>query len=201
MKITAFRLAAGILLTVQPALAQDHVIKLFATANYVYPLADDDADIDAITDSIEVTDELGWEAGVEWRVNRLIGLEVSYLQAEQDIEFGGDTLGEVETGMWTGAVNFHPIDADREKTDFWFAPIVAFVDWDDIELRAGGSAEVDSEFGIGVAMGFDINIGKTLAITTGLRWLSLDLDSDTSGDFGVDPLIARAGVAFRLGSR
>ena len=201
MKITAFGLAAGILLTVQPALAKDHVIKLFATANYVYPLTDDDADIDLITDSIELTDELGWEAGVEWRVNRLIGLEVSYLLTEQDIEFGGDTLGEIETGMWTGAVNFHPIAADAERTDFWFAPIIAFVDWDEIELRDGGSADVDSETAIGVAMGFDINIGETFAITTGLRWLSLDLDSDISGDFGVDPLIARAGVALRLGSR
>jgi len=201
MRIKAFLLAAGILLTVQPAFAQDHVIKLFATANYVHPLADDDTDIDAITDSIELSDELAWEAGVEWRINRLVGLEVSYLLAEQDIEFGGDTLGEIEAGMWTGAINFHPIDADAERTDFWFAPIVAFVDWDDIELRAGGSSEVDSEVAYGVAMGLDLNIGKIFAITTGLRWLSLDIDSDISSDFGVDPLIARAGVAIQLGSR
>lgn len=58
----------------------------------------------------------------------------------------------------------------------------------------------DSEVAFGAAFGFDIGFSKTFAITGGARWLSLDLATDME-DVGVDPLIARAGVAFRFGTR
>jgi hypothetical protein len=144
---------------------------------------------------------VGYEAGFEWRLHKIVGLEGSYMVASQDIEFGGDPVASVDSGTLTAALNFHLLPT--KYVDFWVAPVASWVDWDDVEFDSSTglpATSTDSEVAFGAAVGLDIGLGKMFAITTGVRWLSLDLSTDTE-DLGVDPLIVRAGIALRFGTR
>jgi outer membrane protein with beta-barrel domain len=196
-------LAIVALFVASPALAQDHTFKVFAAADWISPLSEDDQTISGVTDSIQASDELGYEAGFEWRLHKIVGLEGSYLDAQHDIEFGGDKVAEIDQKTITAALNFHILPT--KFFDFWVAPVASWVNWGDVEPEGGGpSQSVDSDVAFGAAIGFDIGLGKTFAITAGVRWLSQDIKADTpSGTetVGVDPLIARAGIALRFGTR
>jgi hypothetical protein len=192
-------LAIVALFVASPAVAQDHTFKVFATFNWISPLSEDDVTIGSITDSVQASNELGYEGGFEWRLHKIVGLEGSYLVAEHDIELGGESVATVDQKTLTASLNFHILPT--KYFDFWVAPVASWVNWGDIEPEDGSSSEeADSEVAFGAAIGFDIGLGKTFAITAGVRWLSLDLATDTE-EVGVDPLIARAGIALRFGTR
>jgi len=194
--------AAIALFTAAPALAQDHVFKVFVTADWISPLGEEDVSFGSIQDSVQASDEVGYEAGFEWRLNKIVGLEGSYMVADMDIEFGDDSIGSLDQTAVTAALNFHIIP--NKVFDLWVAPVASWVDWSDFTLDSslgGGTIEVDSDVVFGAAVGFDIGIGKTFAITAGLRWLSMDVEGDNFEPLPVDPLIARAGIAFRFGTR
>jgi hypothetical protein len=190
----------AVLAAASPAAAQDHTFKIFATFDWISPLGEEDITIGSVTDSVQAGDELGYEAGFEWRLHKIVGLEGSYLVAEHDIEFEDATVATVDQQSITAALNFHILPT--QVFDFWVAPVASWVNWGDIEEEDGSGVEddVDSEVAFGAAIGFDIGIGKTFAITGGVRWLSVDISTETQ-DLPVDPLIARAGIAFRFGSR
>ena len=187
------------LATASPASAQDHTFKVFATFDWISPLGEEDVTVGSVTDSVQAGDELGYEAGFEWRLHKIVGLEASYLVAEHDIESEDATLATVDQQSLTAALNFHILPT--KYFDFWVAPVASWVDWGDIEAEDGSAEEeADSEVAFGAAVGFDIGIGKTFAITAGVRWLSVDISTETA-DLPVDPLIARAGIALRFGTR
>lgn len=185
-----------------PAAAQDHTFRIFATFDWISPLNEEDSvTIGSLTDDIQAADELGYEAGFEWRLHKIVGLEGSYLAAEHDIDFGDATVATVDQSTITAALNFHILPT--KIFDFWVAPVASWVNWGDIEPESGSGVpeqEADSEVAFGAAFGFDIGFGKTFALTGGVRWLSVDISTD-AGDIPVDPLIARAGIALRFGSR
>ena len=111
------------------------------------------------------------------------------------------TVATVDQSTLTAALNFHILPT--QVFDLWVAPVASWVNWGDIEPEDGSMAmeeEADSEVAFGAAVGFDIGFGKTFAITGGVRWLSVDISTETQ-DLPVDPLIARAGIALRFGSR
>lgn len=192
-------LAVVALCMASPAAAQDHTFKVFATFNWISPLSEDDQTISGVTDSIQASEEVGYEGGFEWRLHKIVGLEGSYMVAEHDIEFGGEPVATVDQKTLTAALNFHILPT--KYFDFWVAPVASWVNWGDIEPDDGSSSEeADSEVAFGAAVGFDIGLGKTFAITGGVRWLSQDIETDTE-TVGVDPLIARAGIALRFGTR
>ena len=81
----------------QPAAAQDDWnVKFFGAMVYVSPLGTEDVTIGSVTDSIQAANETGWEAGFEFRFAKILGLEISYLNSTNDIEFDGTTIGEVD---------------------------------------------------------------------------------------------------------
>ena len=194
-------MAIAALLFVSPAAAQDNAFKIFLALDWISPLGEEDVTFGSVEDSLEAASDLGWEAGFEWRLNKVVGLEGSYMVAEQDIDFGNDPAASVKSGWINAALNFHIIPA--EHFDLWVAPVASWVNWDDIEFDPAlgqPTAEAESDVAFGAALGFDIGIGDVFAITAGLKWLSLDLQTN-GNNIPVDPLIARAGVAFRFGKR
>ena len=197
-----FAFVSGILLALaasSPAAAADFTRwKLFGAMAYVSPLAEDDVTIGSITDSVQASSEAGWEAGIEFRIIKIIGVEVSYLDVTQDLEASGSSLAEVDFQPYNLALNFHLFPS--KYFDLYIGPVVSFVDWGDIKLDNGSSVEADSETAYGAAVGLDISFHKNFAFIGGVRWLSLDLTADQSGTketVGVDPLISRVGFAFR----
>ena len=184
-----------------PAMAQDHSFKFFVTANWISPLAEEDVDFAGIEDAIQGSDEFGYEAGFEWRLNKILGIEGSYMLGSNNFELGSTDIGELDQQTITAALNVHILPTTF--FDLWIAPVASWYTFDDIDTP-GDTVEVGSEWGYGAAVGFDIGFGKTFAITGGVRYIKLDVTGDTSGgdiDVGIDPLIARAGIAFRFGSR
>lgn len=200
MKRMAWALGITIALAAfHPAVAQDNSYKIFAAVSYISPLGSEDVTVGSITDSVQASNEAGWEAGIEFRMGKWVGLEFSYLNATQDIEFGDTTIGRIDFTPYNLALNFHLIHS--KYFDFYVAPVAAYVNWGDLKLEDGTKESTDSEVAYGAAVGVDIGFGKTFAIIGGVRWLSLDLtasDSNTSDTLSVDPLFARVGVAFRF---
>ena len=194
-------LVSGILLALaafQPASAADIThFKLFGAYAYVSPLSESDVTISSITDSVQASNEAGWEAGLEFRLNKLLGIEVSYLNSTNDIEFGGTKIGKVDFTPYNAALNFHVIPT--KYFDLYFGACAAYVNWGDIEFENGTSENTDSEVAYGASIGLDISFHKNFAFIGGVRWLSLDLTPSSSGSdsVAVDPLISRVGFAFR----
>lgn len=171
----------------------DYKFKIFGGAAYVTPLSDSTIE----GDLVEASSEVGFEIGAEWKPFNRFGFEVSYIDANHDVEVDGEKAGEIGLSPWNVTLNFHVING--EHFNWYVGPTVAFVDWGNIEFEGGGSAEVDSETTFGISTGIDIGLGEKFAIVGGLRWLDSSVESDDLPDsVSVDPLFARLGVAFRF---
>ena len=196
-------LALVAILAAAPAMAQDHSFRVFVTANWVNPNVDE-IDTDTIDEEIEGSDDFGFEAGFEWRATKILGIEGSYLVGSNDFELSdvGDDLGTLDTQAITAALNFHIIPT--QFFDLWIAPVASWYMFGDFELDdafGGEDVELDKEWGYGAQVGFDIGLGKTFAITGGVRYVKVDLSGDNVDSVAFDPLIARVGIALRFGSR
>jgi len=191
-----------VLAAFQPAAAQDDWnVKFFGAMAYVAPLGTENVDISGVIDSVQAANETGWEAGLEFRFAKVLGLEVSYLNSTHDIEFGDTTLAQVDFTPYNVALNFHLFP--NKYLDFYIAPVAAYVDWGQIDFEDGTTEEADSEIAYGAAVGLDISFHENFAFIGGVRWLSLDItpDDPSSSDdesLAVDPLYARVGFAFRF---
>src|SRR5258706_14342498 len=96
MKTATVVLAAVVLLGTCAAMAADTPkFKVFGAASYVSPLAEDDVTLSTVEDSIDASDQVGWNVGFECRFNKIVGLELDYVNATNDIEFGGEVIGDV----------------------------------------------------------------------------------------------------------
>ena len=186
-----------------PAQAQDVKFKVFAAAASVSPLSDDNVTIGEVTDTIEASSQTGWDIGFEWRMSKLFGLEVDYLNATHDVDFGGTTIGETDFQPMSATLNFHLIHT--KLIDFYLGPTVSYVNWGNIDLNEEGQdltdelgIPTDSEVAYGASVGIDVGLGKSFAIVGGIRYLLVDLTPQDGDGVGVDPLIARVGVAFRF---
>jgi outer membrane protein W len=189
-----------LLLAVSPLLAQDNSFKIYGGLAYVSPLSDENVDIDGVVDSLQASSEAGWNLGVEFRFNKLLGLELDGVHATQDIEFGGNTIADVDFTPLSATLDFHLIHT--KVIDLYLGPTASYIIWGDINVKDanfGDDNGADNQFAWGALVGLDIGFGKTFAITLGVRWLDVDLKPDGSSDsVGVDPLISRLGVAFRF---
>jgi outer membrane protein W len=182
-----------------PAMAQDSRFKVFGGVSYISPLAQDDVTIGSITDSVQGSNETGYEFGFEFRFGKWFGVEASYIDATQEFEFNGTTIKADMTPI-NLALNFHIIHS--KFIDFYLAPVASYVDWGDLEAPGGGSTAVDSETAYGAQVGLDISLGKHFAVMGGVRWLSLDISPDDPAAGGesvaVDPLFTRLGLGIRF---
>ena len=204
-RTTILTLAAIAIFAAAPAMAQDHSFRIFVTANWVSPNGEDDITVGSVTDAVQGSDDFGYEAGFEWRATKILGIEGSYLIGSNDFEFEdtGEDLGNLDTQAVTAALNFHIIPT--KIFDLWIAPVASWYQFGDFEIDdafGGGDAELDSDWGYGAQVGFDIGLGKTFAITGGVRYIKIDVSSgDLSDSVAFDPIIARAGIAIRFGTR
>ena len=195
----AFVVLAALAVATPASAQQEWHYKVFGGMAYVSPLGEENVDVGGIEESIQASEEIGYEFGVEFRFGKLVGLELSYVDAEHDIEVGDVTIGTAELKPLNLALNFHIVPT--KHFDLYIAPVASYVTWGDFEPEGGGaSEEIDSEIAYGAQLGIDIGFGKTVAIYGGLRWLSLDAEPDdpASETVAVDPLFARLGVAFRF---
>lgn len=185
-------------LAAAPALAGEAPYrgKLFAAVAYVSPLSETEQDFGGVVDSLETTEELGWEFGMAGRWSRLVGFEVSYLNATQDVDFGGATIGEVDFEPIAFTVEFHLVPS--AYVDLWIGPTVAWVRWDDIQLEDGTEIETDAEHAFGATVGMDISLGRRVALTAAVRYLDASTELEGFSDLEVDPLFARLGLAVKF---
>ena len=187
-----------------PALAQDHSFRVFVTANWVSPNADDDITIDSVKQAIDTSNDFGYEAGFEWRMNKIVGLEGSYMMGSTDFELSdlNTDLGTLDQKAVTAALNFHILPT--KFFDLWVAPCASWYNYDfNLDSSVGSSdPSLDSQWGYGAQVGVDIGLGKLIAITGGVRYIKVDINgSDLDNSAAFDPIIARAGIAFRFGTR
>jgi hypothetical protein len=189
-------LAVVVAVSTAPAQAQGNKFKVYAAAVYVSPTGSEDIEIDEILDSIEASSEFGWNIGFEWRFGKWAGLELDYLQADEDIEFLGVPIATTGIAPLSASFNFHVLHS--KFLDLYLGPTVSYVDWDDIEdLETREIIGTDSEFAYGAQVGLDISFAKSFAIVTGLRYTKLDITPDEEDGLSIDPLYAKVGLAFR----
>jgi len=179
-----------------PAQAQGNKFKIYAAAVNVAPLGSEDIEVEDVIDSVEASSEVGWEIGFEWRFGKWAGLQLDYLQADHDVEFGGVPVATTGMAPLSASFNFHVIHS--KYLDLYVGPTVSYVDWDNIDDVDGeDSIGADSEFAYGAQVGLDISVAKSVAIVTGVRYTKLDITPDGEDGLSVDPLYAKAGIAFR----
>jgi hypothetical protein len=185
------------------ALAQDTRFKLYAGPAYVAPMSDSDVTFGTVTDAVEAQEEVGWNFGAEFRWGRMMGLELDYVNATQDVSYGGATIGEADFSPLTATLNFHLIHT--KVVDFYIGPSYSYINWGEIHLNANGgsltgSSEIgtDSAQGWGASLGLDFGLGEHFAITGGLKYLNVDLEVQDGPSIAVNPLVARLGVAVRF---
>lgn len=184
--------AAAFVTTAAQAQEDGYDFKFFAGGAYVQPL--NDTSIGSV--NFDTSNEFGIELAGEWRFSRL-GIEVAYLDAEQDVEANGTPIGNIDLKPWNFTLNFHVIDGDF--FNWYIGPTLSYVDWGDLEFPSGNSIETDSETTWGVTTGILFGLGDTFGIELGLRYIDSAVDSpNIPQDIAVDPLFARVGVSFRF---
>src|SRR5437867_7531326 len=127
MKPALRTLALASLMVAQPAFGQDTHLKIFGALSRVSPLSEGDASIGGVRDSLETAAKFGWDMGVELRPGKVLGVEVDYLKATQDVEFGGTTIGKVDLAPLSASLNLHFIHTTF--IDLYAAPTFSWVNW------------------------------------------------------------------------
>ena len=197
MKARSLVFAALVVLGTGTAAAADHPkFKIFGALSYVAPLGEDDVTIGSVRDSVKASNEVGWNVGLECRFNQVVGLEFDYTNATNDIEFGGQKVGDVHMQPLAATLNFHVIPTSI--VDLYLGPTAAYFIWGDADFGSGGTFKTDNEFAYGASVGLEIGLGETFAIMGGIRWLKADIEPDGSPKIGVDPLFSRLGIALRF---
>ena len=175
---------------VQPAAAQDTKHKVYVFLAQVMPMSDTSFG----RTTVEVQDEMGFGLGYEFRLNKLMGLDFDYMTATHDVEADGQKCCEIDFNPLSASLNFHLINT--KLIDFYVAPTLSYVMWGDLETDFG-DADVDKELTFGASVGIDVGNEK-FAFVGGLRYLMLDATDEYDEEISVDPLIFRAGFAFKF---
>ena len=194
----------AVVVAVSPSIrAQDTHVKFYGGPAYVAPLSDSDITVGKTIDTVKEQKKVGWNLGVEGRFTKWIGLELDYVHANQDVAFGGSTIGKMTFSPLTATFNIHPVHT--KVVDFYLGPSYSYVNWGQIHLNAnGGSIAGSSTIGTqsangwGASVGVDIGLGKHFAICGGLKYLDVDLELANGQNADVKPLVARIDAAFRF---
>jgi len=101
---------------------------------------------------------------------------------------------------FTFSFNYHPLKK-TEVFDLYLGPLAAATFFSNVGVGSewgGGGVESGVNFGLGVTMGADLNLGRSRwSLNGGLKYIAL---SDGGGDSGVsyDPLIVTFGFGFKF---
>jgi len=176
--------------------------KIYGGPAYVAPMSDDDVTLGSLTDTVQAETQVGWNLGIEGRFNKWFGIELDYVNADEDVTFGGTTIGDANFSPLTATFNIHVVHTT--VVDFYVGPSYSYVNWGDIHLNASGSgitgsSEIgtDSANGWGVSLGIDVG-WKHFVFTGGLKYLNVSLEPQGFSSIPVNPLVARLGVGFRF---
>lgn len=195
-KLTHLFAATALMLAAPQAARADARVKLFAGAVWVAPLDDSRARLGNEVRVVELADDIGWEAGVEWRMTSLLGLEAAVARTTHDVAFGPARLGTVELEPIYISVNFHLIRTER--TDWWIAPTLALFEWRNAGFSQGVEIDEDRDEAFGATFGFDYELDERWTATAALRYVDMQLRFGGGGEVAVDPLSVRAGVGIRF---
>ena len=146
----------------------------------------------------------GFGVDVERRFSKLFGLDLAIGYTELDVEFkqsltttvSKDTLEVLP--VWLAA-NFHVVNT--EKLDFWVAPQIAYVSWNDprtfpVPGQPTFVLPTKNEFpAVGLALGLDWWLSENSGLNFAFRFV--DADTDDSGNLPVDPTFITVGYAWR----
>jgi hypothetical protein len=125
------------IVAVSPAVAQDTHIKFYGGAAYVAPLSESDVSVGSVTDAVKAEQHVGWNFGFEGRFNDWLGLEIDYDQANQDVDYGGQSIGTTDFSPLTASLNIHVVHTTI--VDFYLGPSYSYVNWGDIEFNQAGA--------------------------------------------------------------
>jgi outer membrane protein W len=178
------------------AAESDSHFKLFGGAVWVSPLDDSRARLAGETRVVELGDDIGWEAGFEWRITRLLGLEASLARTTHDVDFGGTRLGQVDLEPIYVSLNFHL--AGSERWQWWAAPTLALFEWKNAGFSRGVQIDEDRDEAFGATFGFDYELAENWSLTAAVRYVDIQLRFGGGGEVAVDPLSVRGGVGFRF---
>ena len=174
--------------------------RIYGGPAYVAPMGDSPITLDTVEDNIETQQHVGWNLGFEWHFIRLLGIEVDYVNANQDVDFGGVTIGDTDFSPLTATLNFHLVST--EHFDFYLGPSYSYVNWGDVKLNEEGEGLVstdglaaDSDAAWGLGIGLDVG-GEHVKFTAGVRYINTNMVLPGVGEIEVDPIVARLGVAF-----
>lgn len=196
-RIAPLLLIALPMLVAAPAGAESRLgLKLFGGAVWVTPVDDSRARLAGEVRTVELGDDIGWEAGLEWRLTQLLGIEGSIARTSHDVEFGGARLGSVDLEPIYLSLNFHIVD--RGSTDWWVAPTIAFFRWRDGGFSRGVEIDDDRDEGFGGTFGVDHRFDEHWSFTAAIRYVDVQLAFGGGGEVAVDPLSVRAGVGLRF---
>jgi hypothetical protein len=146
---------------------------------------------------------VGFGVDVERRFSKLLGLDLAIGYTELDVQFTQslntavveDTLEVLP--IWL-AVNFHVVNT--EKLDFWVAPQIAYVSWNDpLTFPVPGEStfvlSTENEFpAVGFALGLDWWLTKKSGLNFAFRFI--DADADENHDLPVDPTFVTVGYTW-----
>jgi len=196
-RLTLWVLGLALIAAVSPTIAQGNRFKIFVAAAYVSPLSDEQVEINNTIDTLEASSELGWNLGFEWRATKWFGLEVDYLRTDHDLEFAGQlTVGQISYKPLSFSANFHVVHT--RIVDFWLAPTYSYVVWGNVEVPNDNDITTKTSNALGATLGLDLSFFKFMAVTLGVRYTRVEIDTDQGDSASVDPLMARAGLSFRF---
>jgi hypothetical protein len=92
--------------TITRADDQETHFKIYGGPAYVAPMSDSDVTFGSVTETVEAEKQVGWNLGFEGRFNKWFGIEVDYVDANQDIDFGGTTIGDTNFSPLTATLTF-----------------------------------------------------------------------------------------------
>ena len=63
-------------------------------------MSDSSVTLGEVTDTVKAEKMVGWNMGFEGRFNKLLGIEVDYVNATQDVRYVGSTIGTDSSTGW-----------------------------------------------------------------------------------------------------
>jgi outer membrane protein W len=204
MRITCVVLATSLACSVAApvSLAQESAWTLRFHGAIVDSSSDADTSVDGgFSSRVDVGGGLG--IGAEVRLSERLGLEISTLFAGLEVGMKASanqgSAQNVEMSMIPLTFGL-PIHFDSGKrVDFFVAPTLSVVSYTDVRTSfdrsgAGSRVDVDTDIGLGAALGLDVPFGKRgWAFSTGLRYMKT-----RAQETDVDPLIVMVGFAHRF---
>jgi hypothetical protein len=72
-------------------------------------MSESDVNVGTISDAVQAQQHVGWNFGFEGRFNDWFGIEIDYVRATQDVDFGSQTIGTTDFSPLSATFNIHVV--------------------------------------------------------------------------------------------